>query len=268
MNKLLSLMFCLAAMFALTACGNDDEPENGVSKDRIIGLWDATAVQVDGRWVDITNRPDLALSISFYENSHYISEGALGDGEGTYAIKGNTIETYIDGQLIGVYTIKELRDDYAELSLSMGGEGINIKAKKSKLQFIANDPSIIAYHGDANGDKEWVYDRREGNKLYRRTLQVTEAGVMAENETYTLYDSQTGFANVIIETEGKEYHATIDSRTPLEFYAYSFDGKTLVLRDDRKKSEKVYSASVRGDNLTISDGTTTETYIRVSLKRY
>jgi len=270
MKKVFSLMLLLATMLTFTACGSDDEPENGISKDQLIGLWDATAVQFnnDGRWIDITNRPDMALSISFYEDGSYYGEGALGNGDGTYTLSGNTIKTYVDGELYGTYTVNSLVGEMAELTLTIGGETMGIKAKKSKISLSPNDPSIVAYNGDPTGNKMWEYNRFEGDKLYQKTIQITEWQYMPWSGVYTIIDDQVDKLDMfclIIEVEGKKYRALLDSQTSFEDYRYSFDGKTLVLRSYDTTSEVVYSANVSGEKLTISDGKTTEIYTKVDV---
>ena len=270
MKKLFSLMLLLATMLTFTACSSDDEPEYSISKDQLIGLWDATAVQFnnDGKWIDITSRPDLALSISFYEDGSYYGEGALGNGEGTYTLSGNIIKTYVGGEIYCTYVVKSLVGDNAELTLTMGGETMDVKAKKSKLRLSPNDPSIVAYIGDPNGDKIWEYNRFEGNKLYRKTIQITKWDYMPWSGVYTIIDDQvekTDMGCSIIEVDGKWYCALLDSQTSFVYYGCSFDGKTLVLRNYDTKTEMIYSASVSGNKLTISDGKTTEVYNKVNV---
>ena len=125
-------MLLLATIFiALPSCSDDkDEPDAGL-KEQIIGTWDATDVKFDDSdWLDITNRPSLAVSISFNKDGRYYSWGALGEGDGTYTIKGNTIKTYIDGELIGTYVVKSISGNRAELSFTMGNTTMEFKAKK------------------------------------------------------------------------------------------------------------------------------------------
>ncbi len=131
MKKLLNiLLLCAAFGFVFTSCSKDDDSET--IKEQIIGTWDATEVQFDndGKWIDITNRPSAAISITFERDGSYYSKGALGNGNGTYTVNGKTIKTYIDGDLIGTYVIKYISDSNAELSLTMGGETMDIRAKK------------------------------------------------------------------------------------------------------------------------------------------
>lgn len=272
MKKLLNiLLLCAAFGFVFTSCSKDDDSET--IKEQIIGTWDATEVQFDndGKWIDITNRPSAAISITFERDGSYYSKGALGNGNGTYTVNGKTIKTYIDGDLIGTYVIKYISDTNAELSLTMGSETMDIRAKKSRINHASNDPSIMAYNGDINGNKcnkWWKCDRFEGNKLYRKIIHITDWLYHPENSIYTIIDDQVDNYDMscyIISIEGKKYRALLlDSQTS-ESYTYSFDGKTLVLRNNDTFVETIYSASVCDNKLTISDGKTTEVYTKVSV---
>jgi len=131
MKKVFSLMLLLATMMVwLPSCSkDDDEPED--IKTQMIGTWDATAVKFsDSDWVDITNRPTLALSITFNKDGSYSGRGALGNGSGTYTVSGRTIKTFVRGELYGTYYVKTVSGNYAELQLTMGSSSMEIKAKR------------------------------------------------------------------------------------------------------------------------------------------
>lgn len=273
MRKVFSLMLLLATMLTFTACSSDNEPENGISKSQLIGLWDATAVQFnnDGKWIDITSRPDLALSITFYENGAYYGAGALGDGEGTYTLNGNTIKTYVDGELYGSYVVNSLIGDEAELTLTMDGETMGIKAKKSKLNLSPNDPSIVIAKEDGDyiyyGD--WVNETLEGTHFVQQWLTFGyDNDLKWHTRDYTI--DEKGL--YVVTIDGKDVRAT-QNGVYTKYLTFSFDGKTLVTRDDivtqtnygviyPSYEEKVYSASVDGDRLTISDSSKATVYTK------
>ena len=123
------LLFATIMMF-LPSCSDDkDDPDD--IKSQIIGTWDATSVKLsDNRWIDITNYPSLALSITFNKDGSYYGRGALGNGGGTYKISGKTINTYVDGELYATYYVKSLSGKNAELSLTMGSSSMEIRALK------------------------------------------------------------------------------------------------------------------------------------------
>lgn len=131
MKKVFSLMLLLATMMVfLPSCsGDDDEPED--IKSQMIGTWDATSVKFDDTdWIDISNRPSMALSITFNKDGSYYGRGALGNGSGTYTVSGKTIKTYVGGELYGTYYVKSVSGNYAELRLTMGSSSMDIKATR------------------------------------------------------------------------------------------------------------------------------------------
>lgn len=117
-------------MVFLPACSDDkDEPYN--IKSLIIGTWDAMSVKTDKYgWVDISDYPSMALSITFNKDGSYYGRGALGNGGGTYTVSGKTIKTYIDGELYGTYYVNSLSKKNAELTLTIGSSSIGIRAAK------------------------------------------------------------------------------------------------------------------------------------------
>lgn len=70
------------------------------------------------------------MSISFKSDGTFYGKGYLGNGSGTYKATGNTIVTYLDGEEYIRYTVKSLSGDDAELTMSMDGESLDIKAEK------------------------------------------------------------------------------------------------------------------------------------------
>ena len=124
------MLLLATLMVFLPACSDDkDEPDD--IKAQIIGTWDATSVKFsDTDWVDISNYPSMALSITFNKDGSYYGSGALGNGGGTYTVSGKTIKTYIDGELYGTYYVKSLSGKNAELSLTMGTSSMEIRAVK------------------------------------------------------------------------------------------------------------------------------------------
>ena len=131
MKKVFSLMLLLATMMVfLPSCSKDnDEPED--IKTQMIGTWDATSVKFsDSDWVDITNYPSMALSITFNKDGSYSGRGALGNGSGTYTVSGRTIKTYVGGELYGTYYVNSVSGNEAELKLTMGSTSMDIRATK------------------------------------------------------------------------------------------------------------------------------------------
>ncbi len=124
-------MLLLATMMVfLPSCSkDDDEPED--IKTQMIGTWDATSVKFsDSDWVDISNYPSMALSITFNKDGSYSGRGALGNGSGTYTVSGRTIKTYVGSELYGTYYVNSVSGNTAELKLTMGSTSMDIRATK------------------------------------------------------------------------------------------------------------------------------------------
>ena len=126
-------MLLFATFFMFAACSSDDDDDTSSSgiKENIVGTWDATSVKFeDSDWIDITSMPSVAMSVTFNSDGTYYGRGALGNGGGTYTVSDNSIMTYVDGELYGVYVVKSMTATNAELLLTMDGETMEIKAKK------------------------------------------------------------------------------------------------------------------------------------------
>ncbi len=115
-----------------SSCSKDDKDDFNYPIDELYGTWDVTNINVDGKWYDITQYPytKFAMSITFYQNGKYYGSGYLGNGSGTYEAKGNTITTYINNEVYATYTVNSLNSSVAELTMKMGGESLQMKAKK------------------------------------------------------------------------------------------------------------------------------------------
>lgn len=128
--KLFSLMLLiLTTSISLSSCSKNEDELIDI-KSQIIGTWDATAIKSDNTWIDITDYPNLAISISFYEDGSYYGRGALGNGGGTYTVSDRKIYTYIDGELYCTYNIRYLSGSFAELVMYMGKSSMEIRAQK------------------------------------------------------------------------------------------------------------------------------------------
>lgn len=259
-------MLLLATILTFTACGgDDDEPGVNISKSQIVGIWDATSVQFnnDGKWLDITNRPDLALSIYFYEDGKYYGAGALGTGSGTYTLSGNTIKTYVNGSLYATYFVKSLTGDIAELQMTMGNESMLIRAKKSKISFAPSDPSIVVSKPSSTGGTRfggWRSEVLNGDHYVIQSLVFNDINTDLQwvITDYTINEK----GNWRVEIDGVSYRATQNFNT-ITYYWYYYDGKTLVVRDMKTNKEDIYSATVSGNKLLLSNGKVTTTFDRV-----
>ena len=129
MKKILFLLAMLP-MFIFSACSDDDDFDYPM--ETLYGTWDVTDVKVEGKWYDVTTYPytKFGMSISFKSDGTFYGKGYLGNGSGTYKAPGPTFVTYLDGEEYIRYTVKSLSGDDAELTMSMDGESMDIKAEK------------------------------------------------------------------------------------------------------------------------------------------
>lgn len=101
-----------------------------IDRNAVIGTWDATDVKVDGLWVDIKDYPNLYLSATFNSDGTFSGSGALGTGNGTYTVGNETIKTYVNDKLFAIYTVKKLSGKYAEVTITIDGESLDLKIAK------------------------------------------------------------------------------------------------------------------------------------------
>ena len=132
--KKLTIMMLLAAFFTLcvTSCSKDDDDSFASPMEQLYGKWKAVEIKVDGRWYDVTQYPytRFGMDLTFYENGKFYGSGYLGNGSGTYTVSGKTITTYVSGKEYAVYTVNSLNGNEADLTLRMGSETLQMKAKK------------------------------------------------------------------------------------------------------------------------------------------
>lgn len=121
---------------AFVACSKDDDDDDKSINDALIGTWRITEVEYNGKWVDVTTdemesviEPTYA---TFYEDGTYSGEGALGNGDGTYEIKGETIICYVDKIEYMRYDIVELNGNKCQLTAKAGNTFMNIRCTKQK----------------------------------------------------------------------------------------------------------------------------------------
>lgn len=126
-KQLFLLLTLVVATFAFVLCSNDDDDNQYDSA--IVGTWKITEVKtsLSGTYI---NWPFKATYASFKSDGTYYGSGYFGNGSGTCSIKGNTVNTYVDGDLYASYEIISVTSTTSELKMSMDGESIWIKCKK------------------------------------------------------------------------------------------------------------------------------------------
>ncbi len=129
-KQTLSLLLFLATCVFLTSCSKDDF---NYPMETLYGTWDGTAVYVNGHWIDITDSyyKSFQFSITFYSDGEYYGRGFFGNGSGTYKATGNTITTYVNGEIYLTYEIKSLTNNKAELTMfDRSGDSMPIRVSK------------------------------------------------------------------------------------------------------------------------------------------
>ena len=124
------LLTLVVASFAFISCSSDDDSDNGdYDKSMIVGTWEMTAVKTSesGTYVDWPFRKTYA---TFNADGYYYGSGYFGTGRGTWSLKGNTLNTYVEGELFASYTIISATSTVSEMKMSIGDEAIWVKCKK------------------------------------------------------------------------------------------------------------------------------------------
>lgn len=137
MKKVFSfLAIVMVALCAITftSCSDDDDNKSGISTSDVVGTWVTTSFQADnGTWVDLSNPlySKLKAYASFNSDGTYKGWGSLGTGTGTWKLKGNTLTTYVEGEVYITY--KNIVLDGNKMSGTMvddEGESRAFKAEK------------------------------------------------------------------------------------------------------------------------------------------
>ena len=127
MKKYLFLLLTLVVTsFAFVSCSDDDDNQYNSA---IVGTWKITAVKTSqsGSYI---GWPFETTYASFKSDGTYYGSGYFGTGSGKWSIKGNTINTYVGGELYVSYEIISVTSTTSELKMSMGSDAIWIKCKK------------------------------------------------------------------------------------------------------------------------------------------
>ena len=121
------MLTLVVATVAFVSCSNDDD-DNQYNSD-IVGTWKITEVKTSqsGSYIDWPFKTTYA---TFKSDGTYYGSGYFGNGSGTWSIKGNTLNTYVGGELYASYEIISVTSTTSELKMSMDGESIWIKCKK------------------------------------------------------------------------------------------------------------------------------------------
>lgn len=117
--NLLALMVVTILSLHLSSCGNDDD-DFDYPKESLYGTWKMSEVKMSetGSYITWSLKPTTA---TFKSDGTYYGNGYFGNGTGTYSAKGNTITTFVNGEVNLVYTVLSLSGSTAELKMSIPG---------------------------------------------------------------------------------------------------------------------------------------------------
>lgn len=135
MKKVFLFFVLTVVSFVFVGCSSDDD-DNGFDYDvnMLIGKWQITEIQMDGKYVDVTKPPYYPTIPSTYAtfktDGSYYGSGYFGTGSGTYKTKGKRITCYVEGTEYARYDVLSLSGSECELNMSMEGNSLKIKCKK------------------------------------------------------------------------------------------------------------------------------------------
>lgn len=120
LSMMTTLMVAILSV-GFASCSKDDDADDfNYPKETLYGTWKMSEVKMSetGSYV---SWPMQATSATFNSDGTYSGRGYFGNGSGTYTAKGNTITTYVEGQVYLVYTVLSLTGSTAELKMTKPG---------------------------------------------------------------------------------------------------------------------------------------------------
>ena len=103
--------------FGFSSCSSDDDDNDfNYPKESLYGTWKISEVKMSESST-YTSWPMKETTATFNSDGTYSGSGYFGNGSGTYSAKGNTITTYVSGNVYIVYTVLSLNGSTAELKM-------------------------------------------------------------------------------------------------------------------------------------------------------
>ena len=132
--NLLAIILVAILIIVVPSCSKDDDGDDfNYPKENLYGTWKISEVKMSESGTYIS-WPMKTTTATFNSDGTYSGSGYFGNGSGTYVAKGNTITTYVNGNVYIVYTVLSLNGSTTELKMAQTGsdEYIWIKCVKSK----------------------------------------------------------------------------------------------------------------------------------------
>lgn len=116
LNMMTALMVAVLCV-GFASCSSDDDDDFNFPKETLYGTWKMSEVKMSES-ASYINWPMKATTATFKSDGTYSGSGYFGNGSGTYTTKGNTITTYVNGNIYIVYTVLSLSGSTAELKMT------------------------------------------------------------------------------------------------------------------------------------------------------
>ena len=234
------MLVVLVSGLVFTGCSEDDEEKFDYPMETLYGTWEGTGIYMESnnKWIDPSNwmYSEFQFSITFYEGGKYYGKGYFGTGSGTYKAKGNTITTYVDGEVYLRYDIKSLTANNAELIMYYNDSEDYIRLRVTKKSSTSSELPTdkpkeevelkLDYTFSESGDMT----RATGSEVYSTFYEKYIKTKVLTPKSYTLEFIPKGESNSVIKINGNwndkdcvrlpegEY-TVIGTSYPLEEYA-------------------------------------------------
>lgn len=120
LNMMTALMVAVLSVGFASCSSDDDDDDFNYPKESLYGTWKMSEVKMSENDSYIS-WPMKTTTATFNSDGTYSGSGYFGNGSGTYTAKGNTITTYVSGQVYIVYNVLSLSGSTAELKMTMPG---------------------------------------------------------------------------------------------------------------------------------------------------
>lgn len=198
------MLVVLVSGLVFTGCSEDDEEKFDYPMETLYGTWEGTGIYMESnnKWIDPSNwmYSEFQFSITFYEGGKYYGKGYFGTGSGTYKAKGNTITTYVDGEVYLRYDIKSLTANNAELIMYYNDSEDYIRLRVTKKSSTSSElptdkpKEEVELRLDYTFSESGDMTRASGSEVYSTFYEkyIKTKVLTPRNYTLTFNDKVTG----------------------------------------------------------------------------
>ena len=131
--NLVTIMFVGFLCVNTSSCSSDkDEESFNYPMESLYGTWKISEYKTTESG-SYTSWQLKTTTATFNSNGTYSGSGYFGNGSGTYTTKGNTLTTYVNGNVYIVYTVLSLSGSTAELKMTQPGSSDVLWVKCVKM---------------------------------------------------------------------------------------------------------------------------------------